>query len=99
MNLKRIHVNRNVIDRNRKRGEHEPPLSVRHYPWGRKTAAAIEYGRTVVIRHQPTGDVVAVFLYRPDDPLECGARLWVETEHDVEVLGPGEGEFEGAARP
>jgi hypothetical protein len=24
-------------------------------------------------------------VYRPDTPLSCGARLWVETEADVET--------------
>lgn len=26
------------------------------------------------------------FVYSPDDPLSCGARLWVETRAPVEVI-------------
>lgn len=26
------------------------------------------------------------FVYSPDKPLKCGARLWYETEGNVEVL-------------
>ena len=25
-------------------------------------------------------------LYRPDKPLTCGARVWIETDHDVKVV-------------
>jgi hypothetical protein len=26
-------------------------------------------------------------VYRPDKPLSCGARCWIETDADVEVVG------------
>jgi len=29
--------------------------------------------------------VVAKVVYRPDHPLSCGARVWIETDHLVEV--------------
>ena len=25
-------------------------------------------------------------VYNPDKPLSCGAKVWIETEYDVEVL-------------
>ncbi|NEP29264.1 MAG: DNA-binding protein, partial [Moorea sp. SIO3I6] len=25
-------------------------------------------------------------MYRPDDPLKCGARVWIETISDFEVI-------------
>jgi hypothetical protein len=27
-------------------------------------------------------------VYSPDDPLDCGARVWIETEADVDAAGP-----------
>ena len=32
------------------------------------------------------GNVVAELIYRPDKPLSCGAKVWLETQLDVEVL-------------
>ena len=29
------------------------------------------------------GKVVARIVYRPDNPLSCGAKVWIETEGDV----------------
>ena len=26
-------------------------------------------------------------VYRPEDPLACGAKLWIETESDITLLG------------
>lgn len=26
-------------------------------------------------------------VYRPEDPLKCGAKLWIETQAEVELLG------------
>lgn len=26
-------------------------------------------------------------VYSPDKPLSCGARVWVETESDVKIIG------------
>jgi len=31
------------------------------------------------------GEVLASIVYRPDNPLPCGARVWIETELDVAV--------------
>jgi hypothetical protein len=33
------------------------------------------------------GKVVARVVYSPDKPLSCGARVWIETEADVEIIG------------
>ena len=32
------------------------------------------------------GNVVAKLVYRPDKPLSCGAKVWIETELNVEVV-------------
>jgi hypothetical protein len=31
------------------------------------------------------GEPVARIVYSPDKPLDCGARVWIETYHEVEV--------------
>lgn len=67
---KRIHVNQQVIARNRKTGACDPPITV-------KTYRSNQYASSVEI-HGPCR-----LVYRPDKPLSCGARLWIETEAEV----------------
>ena len=67
-----IHVNQHVIKSNRKRGECNPVLAC-------KTYKDNQYAHEVVI--QGPSRVV----YRPDNPLSCGAHVWIETESDVIV--------------
>jgi hypothetical protein len=31
------------------------------------------------------GNVVARIVYRPDTPLSCGAKVWIETEGEVRL--------------
>lgn len=68
----RIHVNQHVIRANRKNGTNDPPLTVKR--GGTNTRA-----REVTIKGP------SKLVYRPDHPLSCGARLWLETEAPVEV--------------
>jgi len=76
-----IHVNQHIIRRNGKTGEREPTLTVKQ---GRKNTYASD-----VIINGPSRVV-----YSPDKPLSCGARVWIETESDVTIVGesksPGE---------
>ena len=74
-----MHVNQHVIRRNASTGETAPPLTV-------KTYKSNDYASEVVIRSD-AGDEVARIVYRPDAPLSCGARVWIETQHDVEIIG------------
>ena len=67
-----IHVNQHIIRRNAKSGDREPVLTV-------KTYKSNDYGHEVAI----TGPCRVV--YRPDDPLSCGARVWIETDSEVSV--------------
>lgn len=65
-----IHVNQQVIARNRKTGSNEPPLIVRNYK-GSTPAHTIEIlGPSRLVN-------------RPHDPLKCGARVWIETDSEV----------------
>lgn len=77
--ITRIHVNQHVIKANRKSGEREPVLTVKDYKENRK-------GNQVAIMVPGHGEVAKV-RYSPDKPLDCGATVWIETEHEVIILG------------
>jgi hypothetical protein len=67
-----IHVNQAHIRSNRKVDPEEriPVLTVKTY----KTNT---YCNSVQIKGP------SKIVYSPDKPLSCGARVWVETEHEV----------------
>ena len=44
-----------------------------------KTSKSNEYGHQVIIHG------MAKVIYSPDKPLDCGAKVWIETEADVEI--------------
>ena len=67
-----IHVNQHVIKRNLKTGEREPVLTV-------KTYKSNNYAHSVTVNGPST------IVYRPDAPLSCGARCWIETQAEVEL--------------
>lgn len=70
-----IHVNQHIIKANRKSGEQNPPLTVKTYKSNdnAREAAILDEG----------GNVVAKVVYRPENPLSCGAHVWIETENQV----------------
>jgi hypothetical protein len=68
-----IHVNQHEIKANVKNGTDNPVLTVKTY----KTNT---YAHEVVIK----GD--SKIVYSADKPLSCGARVWVETQAEVEVV-------------
>jgi hypothetical protein len=72
MSLTIIHVNQHVVRRNTKTGERSPVLSVKR---GRTNT----YASSVAI-HGPSRVV-----YSPECPLKCGARVWIETEAQVDI--------------
>ena len=67
-----IHVNQHIIKRNLKTGEREPVLTV-------KTYKSNNYAHSVTVNGPST------IVYRPDAPLSCGARCWIETQSEVEL--------------
>ncbi|NDC22715.1 MAG: hypothetical protein EBZ49_01110 [Proteobacteria bacterium] len=71
----RIHVNQAYIRSNNKVDpvDRIPVLTV-------KTSKSNDYANTVVI-HGPSKVV-----YSPDKPLSCGAKVWIETESQVDIL-------------
>ena len=65
-----IHVNQHVVKDNSKTGNRNPVLTV-------KTYKSNTYAHDVEI----IGNSRVV--YRPDKPLSCGAKVWIETDGEV----------------
>ena len=74
----KIHVNQHIIRKNLKEGLREPVLTV-------KTYKANRYAHQALIK-DAQGNVVAKVIYSPDKPLSCGARVWIETENEVDII-------------
>jgi hypothetical protein len=72
-----LHVNQHNIKSNAK-GMDLPVLTVKDYRNNRKGNEAKILDRN--------GELVARLVYRPNKPLPCGAKVWIETYCDVEVM-------------
>ena len=70
--LKRIHINQHVIRSNTKNNERKKCITV-------KTSKSNDYAHEVEI-----GGKCKV-VYRPDNPLPCGAKVWIEVEDGTPV--------------
>lgn len=81
-----IHVNQHVIRRNRKEGTSEPPITVKQ---GKQNTYT---DRVDIVMD---GQVVASVVYLPDDPLSCGARVWIDvpgsSPAEVRIHRPDQG--------
>lgn len=73
--ITRIHVNQHIIRANAKLPveEQQPPLTVKDYKQNRKAWEVDIKGPSRVV-------------YSPDKPLSCGAKVWIETEAEVDVV-------------
>ena len=60
------------LRRENKKGERTPPLIARNYKGARHANEIVVNGPCRIV-------------YSPDKPLECGARVWIETEAEVVV--------------
>jgi hypothetical protein len=74
-----IHVNRNVIDQNKKNNTTNPVLSVKN------KKSNVYCSRADIL--DDNGKVVASVIYSPDKPLKCGAKVWIETKNKVITSG------------
>ena len=72
--MKIIHINRNIIQANAKRGNSDPVCRV-------EEDGVVRYCMEVAILGPSN------MVYRPDNPRPCGAKLWIETEADVKLIG------------
>ncbi|MFL9455997.1 MULTISPECIES: hypothetical protein [Nostocales] len=77
MVVSRIHVNQHNIRANCK-GADLPVITV-------KSGSKNIYGNTVEILDSE-GQVIATVVYSRDRPLSCGARVWIETHNEVNVI-------------
>lgn len=73
-----IHVNQHVLKANRQNGANEPCLTVKHRDTNTYAHEAI------IVDGQ--GNEVARVVYRPNNPLSCGAVCWIETHNDVKPV-------------
>lgn len=69
----RVHVNGHKIRGNLKHGKDDPPIAIRGPGRGVRYANEVELVGPARV------------VYRPRNPLSCGARLWVEAE-DVVIV-------------
>lgn len=72
-----IHVNRQTIAKNNKYGTNEPTITCKTYKSNEYTHEAIIYGQD--------GKEAARIIHRPEKPLSCGAKVWIETKNKVET--------------
>lgn len=76
--LKRIHINKHIIRANSKYGTNDPPVTCKTYNENIKA-------HEIAICDEE-GNEVARVVYRPDKPLNCGARVWIETRFDIKAI-------------
>ena len=68
-----IHVNQHVVKANKKNNANDPVLTI-------KTYKDNIYAHEVDIK----GD--SKVIYSPDKPLNCGAKVWIETYNEVTII-------------
>ena len=68
-----VHVNQHIIRFNSKTGERKPVLTVKTYKENLMARIVCIPGPCTVV-------------YSPDKPLSCGAKVWIETQGNVEVI-------------
>lgn len=73
-----IHVNQHKIKSNTKNRNNEPVLTCKTYKSNAYAHEAVIYGQD--------GKEAARIIYRPNNPLSCGARVWIETKNKVETI-------------
>ena len=72
--MKIIHINRNTIQANAKHGTVAPVVRV-------EDQGTVTYCMEVIIKG------ASRMVYRPNSPRNCGAKLWIETDAEIEMLG------------
>ena len=72
--MKIIHINRNILQQNAKHNRQEPVCRV-------EENGKVIYCMEVVINGPSR------MVYSPEKPRKCGAKLWIETDADVELIG------------
>lgn len=70
-----IHVNQHHIRANTKNGSDKPVLTV-------KTYKDNQYAHEAIIKDKK-GNEIGRIVYRSQNPLSCGARVWIELNTDT----------------
>ena len=70
--MKRIHVNMHKVRANKKHGTSKPVLTIKE-------------GKTNTYCHEVDILGPSKLVYRPNKPLSCGARVWIETTASVRI--------------
>ena len=70
--LTRIHVNSHKIKSNSSNGTYEPVITLRS-------------GSHKIEAHHVIINGSCEVVYRPEHPLDCGSKLWIEVDSDVVV--------------
>jgi hypothetical protein len=70
--MKRIHVNMHKVRANKKHGTNEPVLTIKE-------------GKSNTYCHEVDILGPSKLVYRPDKPLSCGARVWIETDAEIKI--------------
>lgn len=68
--IARIVINKHIVKKNAKHGTNEPPISI-------QTSRGVERAHEVFIGG------TSRLVYRPDNPLKCGASVWIETTYET----------------
>jgi len=68
--IKRIHINQHKIRSNKKNNTDEPVITV-------KTSKNNYYADEVEVKGS------CKVVYKPHNPLSCGAKVWIETTDEV----------------
>ena len=76
--LKRIHINQHIIRRNSKTGERKPVITCKTY-------------KTNDYAHEVEIDGPCKVIYSPDNPLPCGAKVWIETHAPIKTWHNNQG--------
>ena len=70
--MKRIHVNMHKVRANKKHGTNEPVLTIKE-------------GKSNTYCHEVDILGPSKLVYRPNKPLSCGARVWIETNAELKI--------------
>lgn len=73
-----IHVNQHVIRSNSRTGDRNPVLTCKNYKEN-------NYAYKVDVLDMD-GNSAGRFVYSPDKPLPCGAKVWFETENKIRII-------------
>lgn len=80
-----IHINQHHIKHNRKVTvcERKPVITC-------KTYKDNNYHNSIDLVSVETGEVLGSVMYSPDEPLACGANVWIELDTNIVSIKPKE---------